>query len=790
MPPDLPPCIEIENTNGDFAMWYTTNDNAYEGTNAIRVDYNWELAMDDWFFSAPLNLLGGETYIVQFYYTSNSNSFIEQMDVMWGTDATSAAMTNGPIFTDTQINYAFTWVEGTGFFTPATDGVYYVGWHGYSIPNQYNLYVDDIIIDVAPTCLKPTALNTLGATSSTATVGWTENGTATLWNIEFGPAGFTPTGTPMVVANANPFDLTGLLSGTEYDFYVQADCGGGDLSWWAGEKSFTTICDQMDVPVEESFDLVVSPELPDCWRTLINTAANSYVNTINWNALSMPNCLQIENGNDPDASVMLISPPISDNKGVADKWIRFNVWGYAPEIAVGSISNPYDETTFNPISIIPLSNQYLDYQEVEVYFTNYTGTDEFIAIKGLFTGNWQTIYIDDILIDHPPSCPKPTDLTVSNQTTSSAMLHWTENGVAAQWNVEYGFQGFTPTGLPTVVVTDNPYELTGLDSGTDYEFYVQADCGGGDLSEWAGPFAFETFCLPFDVPMFEFFDNVIAPEIPNCWNTIIDATVPWAYIETNMWNSYSPPNSLVMSNSDDAMADILFVSPQFTEPVSDLWINFFAFGYAPEISVGTITDPFDASTYTEIGTVTLTGIYLDYQEYEVFFDSYTGTDQFIALKGVFSGPWQDINIDNITIDHPPTCPKPQDLYANGATTNSIMLGWNEMGSATQWNIEYDYAGFTPTGTPNATATSNPYELTGLDDGTLYEYYVQADCGGGDVSYWVGPHVFQTLCFPASLPYEAGFEEVLLPFSPPCVIVENTNDDDVFWQSSTINPNIA
>ncbi len=788
LPPDIPPCITVENTNGDFSEWYTADDNAYEGTNAIRVDYNWEMSMDDWFFSAPLNLTGGETYIVQFYYTSNSDSYIEKLEIMWGIDDTSSAMINGPIFTDTLINYAFTWYEGIGYFTPTDDGVYYIGWHGYSIPNQYNLYIDDIIIDIAPTCLKPTSLYTLEATSSSATLGWTESGTATQWNIEVGPAGFSPTGVPTDIADSNPFEITGLLAGTGYDFYVQADCGGGDVSWWAGPESFTTFCDPLDVPVEENFDLVVTPELPDCWRSLVITSGNSYINTIPYNALSMPNCLQIENGGDQDAEVYLVSPPISDTEGVAGKWIRFYVWGYAPEIVVGTMANPYDATTFNPVSVIPISNMYLNYQEVEAYFTNYTGSDEFIAIKGVYTGQWQTIYIDDMLIDHPPSCPKPSDLSVSDQTTSSALLHWIENGTSGLWNIEFGLQGFTPTGIPTVTVTENPYELTGLDPGTNYEFYVQADCGGGDLSDWAGPYAFETLCLPFGVPTFESFDNVIVPEIPNCWNTIVDASVPWAFIETNMWSPYSAPNSLFMSNSEDSEADLLLVSPQLTEPVSNLWINFFAFGFAPEISVGTITDPYDASTYTEIATVALTGIYLDYQEYEVFFDSYTGNDQFIALKGVFNGMWQDISIDNITIDHPPTCPKPQDPYANSATTNSIMLGWTEMGTATQWNIEYDLAGFTPTGVANATASTNPYEITGLDDGTLYEYYVQADCGGGDVSYWVGPVIFQTLCFPTTLPYEEGFEDIIPPLTPPCIIVENTNNDDILWYGSNMNPN--
>ena len=64
--------------------------------------------------------------------------------------------------------------------------------------------------------------------------------------------------------------------------------------------------------------------------------------------------------------------------------------------------------------------------------------------------------------------------------------------------------------------------------------------------------------------------------------------------------------------------------------------------------------------------------------------------------------------------------------------------------------------------------TNPYELMGLEDGTAYEFYVQADCGGGDVSYWFGPEYFQTQCYPAELPYIEDFEEgVFPPYIPVC-----------------------
>ncbi|WP_121051125.1 T9SS type A sorting domain-containing protein [Lacinutrix venerupis] len=92
------------------------------------------------------------------------------------------------------------------------------------------------------------------------------------------------------------------------------------------------------------------------------------------------------------------------------------------------------------------------------------------------------------------TCLQPTALTASNITTSGADLGWTENNTATSWNVEIVdvTAGGTQTMTATASGVTNPYTASGLTDANDYEFYVQADCGGGDLSPWEGPFAFTT----------------------------------------------------------------------------------------------------------------------------------------------------------------------------------------------------------------------------------------------------------------------------------------------------------
>ncbi len=93
---------------------------------------------------------------------------------------------------------------------------------------------------VPPTCPKPTQFVCQGSTDTEATFSWLENGTATAWNIEYGPIGFNHgTGTTVAVTT-NPATLTGLVPGTSYQAYVQSNCGGGDLSDWSNVAGFQT----------------------------------------------------------------------------------------------------------------------------------------------------------------------------------------------------------------------------------------------------------------------------------------------------------------------------------------------------------------------------------------------------------------------------------------------------------------------------------------------------------------------------------------------------------------------
>src|SRR5690606_32045469 len=93
----------------------------------------------------------------------------------------------------------------------------------YGSAVDFNLTIVD-----PPSCLAPSDLYVTNVTGSTLDLGWTENGTATEWEIEYGLHGFTQgSGTLVPSVTTNPHTLS-IEGGTEYDFYVRSVCDAND----------------------------------------------------------------------------------------------------------------------------------------------------------------------------------------------------------------------------------------------------------------------------------------------------------------------------------------------------------------------------------------------------------------------------------------------------------------------------------------------------------------------------------------------------------------------------------
>ena len=92
------------------------------------------------------------------------------------------------------------------------------------------------------TCLQPTSLLTSTVTTNTATLAWTENSSATQWEVIIQPASMVdPTSTSTgVLTTTIPFSASGLLPATSYKAYVRTICSTTSSSNWTSSSIFTT----------------------------------------------------------------------------------------------------------------------------------------------------------------------------------------------------------------------------------------------------------------------------------------------------------------------------------------------------------------------------------------------------------------------------------------------------------------------------------------------------------------------------------------------------------------------
>jgi len=560
------------------------------------------------------------------------------------------------------------------------------------------------------------------------------------------------------------YDPGTMLEATEYFWRVVGKNATNDNPGYIW--SFITKCATLTYPYFENFDGVTSPEFPPCWIPLSTSTSewsrvNNYYDQWGGAAKSAPNVIQFNADAEPNPNLVLVLPEVG---AISDKmlslygrndvdWISGNPYTYP--IEVGTITDPFDIATFTSItSFVPTENWTL----LEVYFADYIGTDTYIAIKGVVP-QYGVVWMDDVTVDLLPTCIKPIDVTADDVQALQATISWTDMNGATSWNIEYDTAGFIPTGIPTVTIGTNPATITNLLDGTYYDIYVQADCGGGDQSDWSWPLTILTDCLPWAVPFFEDFGVLPPyPEVPTfplCWSTIEINSAQFGGMGVQEYNAHTGVG-VWMATEGDAASELILIAPDLSPAVNTLRTSFWARSSSADgdraLIIGTITDPADETTFTPYDTIS--GMNDEHQLYTVYFNNYAGTDTYIAWRhNAEEYPFQQVFIDDITVEAIPSCVEPYRPYVDGATSSSAMLNWiDPLASATDYEIEVGAPGFTPgTGTASNSYTyNNPaptgtdsYEMTLLSAATTYDAYIRTDCGGSDYSVWVGPVTFMT-----------------------------------------------
>ncbi|WP_233266094.1 MBG domain-containing protein [Myroides fluvii] len=248
--PNVPFCLTVQDVNADNKTW-TSHDkpsgSQFRATKVMGCPHHTSNAANDWFFTNAINLVAGQSYRLKFKYSHGN--WVEKLRVSYGTTAVNTGMTT-ELFTVTTGSSSTT-VEKVIDFTPATSGVYYIGFQSFSDQNKLTLYVGDVELDKTPTCFVPEVITVNDATLTYDTVTFTwavpEQAPANGYEYEIRTSGNPGEATGRVATGTTAAGVltataNGLLPLTDYKIYIRSVCAGTDRSVWSLAQNFKTKC--------------------------------------------------------------------------------------------------------------------------------------------------------------------------------------------------------------------------------------------------------------------------------------------------------------------------------------------------------------------------------------------------------------------------------------------------------------------------------------------------------------------------------------------------------------------
>ena len=404
-------------------------------------------------------------------------------------------------------------------------------------------------------CLVPSGLSTVVSTNNVS-LNWTENGSATEWEVLIQTSGTTPPTSANTGINTStkPYTISGLSQGTSYNVYVRSICSSGDLSQWSNASSFTNVF-SCTSPNQFSTANQTQTSIDINWSNIPNISGYEYavqLASITTNPTSgtfnSTNNISIANltpGTSYKIRVRTICSPNSTSQWVAYYFNTLSTPQPTPVcggsfIDNGGISGNYNTSSDSTVTIYPtVAGEFVtvdfltfdteaNWDGLYIYNGNSTNAPQISSdnpggsvpggLPGAFwgtdspgtvtstsvDGSLTFRFISDSAINRagwnayvicgpPLTCPKPTSIIVSNINTFSANFAWTENGSATQWEVLILPAGTFPNSTSVGTLTStSTFLATNLSINTQYNFFVRSICSASDLSFWSTVKSFKT----------------------------------------------------------------------------------------------------------------------------------------------------------------------------------------------------------------------------------------------------------------------------------------------------------
>ena len=644
------------------------------------------------------------------------------------------------------------------------------------------VYLDNIKVDYLSDCAKVQGVSTKEETIEGATVYW-DKGDASKWEVLLATTDTVEFGSTVAVDGNTVLSITTVdknsdtitncpKPNTRYYVFVRSVCSETNKGDWSLPASFKTACASLTTDEMGLIDFSNKDEL-DCWIVGMRkggTATN--LPTRNTNGY-----LYMFNVAATDGAYAIM--PELNIDSIARLQISFDAHGgndasYLREITVGVISNPSDLSTFTAIKTVSLNrvsatnaaNNY-GFDEGARYTVRFNGYD------GDFNGDYGThimflsesgsdknyVYIDNIKVDSIGECMEPIELSVREVNAGDATIEWEDLG--GDYQIQLLDAKGTTVLQDTTVRDTNAVKLSHLDYLTTYRVQVRHICAADEYSVWSNKMKFKTTCpASFPLPYSENFDAYPSGTgyNPDCWE-IFTSTSATA-------SASSAPCVYSSAKKDGTNGFHMFrntthytyvVLPKMALTVDQLLLSFdwrnANTSNSTILEVGVATDvtskeQIDA-TFKAVATLTAPAYKTPDDEWHTSVISLAGSDAkghivLRAPKAAKSAESGAVYIDNLYLEAIPTCFRPLDAEVLSTTTTSAKLTWKPYGEESAWDIAYVPAGGDIADATIVPADKDTFTVSGLTHSTVYDFYVRANCGEGDVSSWSRPAEGTTL----------------------------------------------
>ncbi len=447
----------------------------------------------------------------------------------------------------------------------------------------------------------------------------------------------------------------------------------------------------------EDFETCVQPYFPDKWSKIVQSSSSSaYVRTNSSATYAHSGLMsgKMYNYNDLSAELLIITPALASGPG-GNKLSFWSRSGSTQNFIVGTITDPTDPSTFTPIETFGVTTTYTEFE----YVVNFAKGTGYVAWKHANDGSYDSDYIDDVswveILPHNVAIDQLTPdaeiiegvpfnyfLEIQNIGTNNDTYDLTETG--GTWTYDIRDKNDTGT-ISSIAINANEVDTVivkvtspvAKDISDTVTFTATSQ---GDPTIFAANVIASSAYAPY-ITFFEDFETCVEPDLPDKWSNIVQSTTTYAYVKT--WESATYSHSGIMNarmyNGNDLLADLLLITPGLESAPTGNFLKFWGrcSSGTQYLIVGTMTDPSDPSTFTEVASCAVTNVY---SEHTVAITTMRSTG-YVAIKHGLDGTYDYFNIDDVSWEVIPAVP----VIALSDTTHDF--GWLTEGEPVDsWDV--------------------------------------------------------------------------------------------------------